>query len=412
MNPTNRCTKEDVEEWLKPTLRKEGLKDYTINISGSSAKGDGYLGDITFVEVSGKSATNEEKVYSFVIKSGKKSTELRDIMPIKSAFENEMLFYNKILPVFIDFQKEKGVKEPFNNAPKCYDTIILEDMEVLILENLKQRDFILHDRKFPMNRAHVEKVVKTYGKLHAISFALRDQKPDLFKQLSRELVDILKLIKKTMKPPPKTYNLYGTIIKYAEEDNEHEVVAKAYSLHEKVENAHEITNPNDPYAVILHGDCWNNNFMFKYADNKSSLLDVCLLDFQLSRLASPVYDLSYFLFTSISEVDIKDFDEIVELYYRSLSDSLREMGSDPNQMFPYEELLKQWKTYSLFGLMMMPNIINICLSEQDEVPDLVEAAESDGDFGKMFIRSVKSKEQYRRRTIPIIKLAIEKGFAQ
>ncbi|XP_068896135.1 uncharacterized protein [Tenebrio molitor] len=410
MNSANRATRTDIENWLKPVLKKESLANYSIHISGSTEKGDGYLGDVTFVEVRGTANTNEEKSYDFVIKCGKKSSQLRDMMPIRNVFENEIYFYNEILPVFKEFQAEKGITDPFDNTPKCYDSIIEEEMEVLILGNMKTSGYCLHNRLHPMNKEHIRKVIKVYGKFHAISFALRDQKPEVFKKLGGKLTDIMKLMTKYIKPIEGANN-YQDIIKIAKEKKEDDVVTKLNILNERAKRNNELTDPSDPYAVILHGDCWNNNFMFKYADsNKTKLSDVCFLDFQISRLASPVYDLSYFLFTCLSEDDIPNFDEIVNVYYESLSEFLRKLGSDPDKMFPFEELQKQWKRFSLFGLTMLPAIIKICLSDSDEVNDLAEVAESGRQITDAFTKAVKSTEEFGKRTLPIIKLAINKGF--
>jgi thiamine kinase-like enzyme len=410
MNSANRCTRADIENWLRLVLKKENLENYSIDISGSTEKGDGYIGDVTFVDVRGTTNTNEKKSYEFVIKSGKKSSQLREMIPVRNAFENEIYFYNEILPVFREFQAEKGITDPFDNTPKFYDSIIEEEMEVLILGNMKTSGYSLHDRFNPMDQEHIRKIIKVYGKLHAISFALRDQKPEVFKELGGKLTDMMKLSAKYIKPK-EDRNTYEDIIKIAKEKKEDDVVAKLNILNERAKRQNEITDPNDPYAVILHGDCWNNNFMFKYANNnKTKLLDVCFLDFQLSRLASPVYDLSYFLFTCLSEDDIPNFDEIVNVYYESLSEFLRKLGSDPDKMFPFEELQKQWKRFSLFGLTMLPAIIKICLSDSDEVNDLAEVAESGRQITDAFTKAVKNAEEFGKRTLPIIKLAIDKGF--
>jgi thiamine kinase-like enzyme len=409
MNSANRSTRADIENWLRPVLKKENLENYSIHISGSTEKGDGYLGDVTFVDVRGTN-TNEKKSYEFVIKSGKKSSQLREMIPVRNAFENEIYFYNEILPVFREFQAEKGITDPFDNTPKFYDSIIEEEMEVLILGNMKTNGYSLHDRFDPMDQEHIRKIIKVYGKLHAISFALRDQKPEVFKELGGKLTDMMKLSAKYIKPKEDRNN-YEDIIKIAKEKKEDDVVAKLNILNERAKRQNEITDPNDPYAVILHGDCWNNNFMFKYADNnKTKLSNVCFLDFQLSRLASPVYDLSYFLFTCLSEDDIPNFDEIVIVYYESLSEFLRKLGSDPDKMFPFEELQKQWKRFSLFGLTMLSSVIKVCLSDKDEVNDLAEVAESGRQITDAFTKAVKSTEEFGKRTLPIIKLAINKGF--
>lgn len=137
---------------------------------------------------------------------------------------------------------------------------------------------------------------------------------------------------------------------------------------------------------------------------------MCFLDFQLSKLASPVHDLSYFLFTCLGEDTVEYFDQFNNLYYETLSASLREMGSDPNKLFPYEEFLNQWKKFYIFGLGMMPFIMKICLVDKDNIPDLVESAESGDDLTTTFRDVTLNMEKYRQRTFPLMKLLISKGF--
>jgi hypothetical protein len=68
------------------------------------------------------------------------------------------------------------------------------------------------------------------------------------------------------------------------------------------------------------------------------------------------------------------------------------------------------KRFSLFGLTMLPAITKICLSDSDEVNDLAEVAESGREISDAFTKAVKSTEEFGKRTPPIIKLAINKGF--
>ena len=44
------------------------------------------------------------------------------------------------------------------------------------------------------------------------------------------------------------------------------------------------------FCSMLHGDCWNNNFMFLY-DDEGNLKTMMMVDYQLMRFGSVVHDL-------------------------------------------------------------------------------------------------------------------------
>lgn len=79
-------------------------------------------------------------------------------------------------------------------------------------------------------------------------------------------------------------------------------------------------------------------------------------------------------------------------------------------MFPFEELMNQWKKFYVFGLVMMPGIIKACLSEPDEIVVLSEVAESDQTFQDAFSHMVKNEDEFARRTFSIMRLIIDKNF--
>lgn len=255
---TSAICKSELISWLEPIALKKNLKKFNITITGSSEKGDGYLGDITFVKVQDESG----KIYSFVVKSGKKSIPLRGRFPIRNSFKNEIFVYEQVFPQFVRFQKEKGVKCAFDNFAKCYETNLYEDMEVVVLENLKDAGYFLWDRTVGMNRGHVVEILKNYGKLHAISYALKDQRPELFQNLASHLIDIFLQMSKSFES--NGYGMYKDIIKAAKNKGFDDIVEKSIILDKQMAEIHKNPDTDNPYSVIIHGDCWTNNFMFKY----------------------------------------------------------------------------------------------------------------------------------------------------
>ncbi|ENN79971.1 hypothetical protein YQE_03594, partial [Dendroctonus ponderosae] len=124
-------------------------------------------------------------------------------------------------------------------------------------------------------------------------------------------------------------------------------------------------------AVLAHGDCWNNNYMFKYPKQGKTLPEsVKFLDFQVTKLSSPVMALSYHIYATASEKELAQLKELLQIYYSSLSSMLKKLGCDPEKLFPYEELIRQWKKYSSFGFAMSSFVLQIVLLEKEDTIDI------------------------------------------
>lgn len=134
--------------------------------------------------------------------------------------------------------------------------------------------------------------------------------------------------------------------------------------------------------------------------NKTQPVDIRLIDFQLSKLASPILDLSYYLYLCADDVVLENFDFLLQAYYSSLSDSLEEFGVAVENIITFKELKEQWKTYGQFGLAMCPFILKIVLCEADEVVDFTEVAKV-GGFKDAFNFKIKNHDLYETRVLNV-----------
>lgn len=127
-----------------------------------------------------------------------------------------------------------------------------------------------------------------------------------------------------------------------------------------------------------------------------------LIDFQLSHVASPVFDLSYHLYATASETALDEFSGLLRIYYDTLSFCLKRLGYDPEKVFSFRELERQWKIYSLKGLIWgtMASPFAICEKE-----DIVDLASQDAKVFRQMYRQVRSKkfECIKSRIMPAVK---------
>lgn len=85
-------------------------------------------------------------------------------------------------------------------------------------------------------------------------------------------------------------------------------------------------------------------------DDKEKPLDAVILDWQMTSIHSPVLDLCHFIYCVASEKELNRLDELLRCYHKALSESIMEMGSDPENLFPFKTLLDHWKRFSAYGL--------------------------------------------------------------
>ena len=263
MGSTNDSSENEIRSWLKIVLKDENFKDISVKIQGNSEKGDGYMGDIVFVLVEGTADNQSSKNYDLVLKCSKKSQALRETSPVKEAFLNEIFMYQKVLPCFFQHQKDKGVKAPYNSVPKCYGSFTGENMEVIVLDNLKSKGYELWPRKQPLSRRHIDLVVTEYGKYHATSLVVQHQRPTEFQIFVDAVNDIMEKFTKT----GNMESLFGTPIDQSSEllknDLDESILLRWKGLKNQIKTVFDHTmNDSKALKVILHGDSWNNNFMF------------------------------------------------------------------------------------------------------------------------------------------------------
>jgi len=249
------------------------------------------------------------------------------------------------------FQIDKKISEMFLEYPECYLTCVDESDEAIFLEDLKPKDYHLFDRFAEMDIDHVSLVMKTYAKLHAVSFALKDQKHQSFTKI-QQMPDWFEQRKDNAKLRMYFESLKTPTLQALDRQNDKSYLATLSKYFEQKE-FYDLLLPLlngkncEPFAVVCHGDCWNNNLLFKYQVNSNlqykffyifedfsiqqsgAVVDLRLIDWQLMRYASPVTDLMYFLFTCTTKNFREQyFQKALDFYYACLATSIEKFVID------------------------------------------------------------------------------------
>lgn len=224
--------------------------------------GDGYIGRLLFIQI-----TLNNKLLDLVIKCSVEDEEQRKFVRSKHMFEREAYFYTSLYPTISTYGKEQLGYQLFSNVAQFYGAYFEDHMEALIFEDLNKAGYKLWDRRLPMDKNHVSMVLERYGKFHAVSLAMRHRHPQKFYDLTRPLKNSDNFVNLLCRP-----NLMATwdrnfqkIVSLLRNRGLDDAARRVDNFRSEIPDVLiRYADPDDRYSVVLHGDCWCNNFMFKY----------------------------------------------------------------------------------------------------------------------------------------------------
>lgn len=254
-------------ESLDKVAAAEGFKNYDVKVDHGSCVGDGFVGLVfkaTIREI------DNDKQLIVVVKSPPESQARRHDFGAMQLFKREVFAYSELLPAFVRFQEERKISKSlgFFDFPKCYLAEYNEEKDdsIIIMEDLRESGHKMWNKFVPTNFEHTKLLVTSLGKLHAVSFAMKEQQPEMFEKF-QQLNDFLseKFV--------ADENFSGMILKNI--DNAADTLDptdvrrrnRVLRLKEDIgQLMKEMVDPKlvEPFAVVTHGDCWSNNFMYHY----------------------------------------------------------------------------------------------------------------------------------------------------
>lgn len=413
---------EEIRTTLCDTIEnKLKSKKYKINVSSASKVGEnnfiGIIYRVTFKKED-EIENGKTSISKLILKVAPQNVARREQFVIRPAFLREIYTYDKILPFFRQFEESKGViveEDGFHEYPKCYRTLDSDINECLLLEDLSERGFKIIDRRTEEVTAdHVHLVMKTLGKFHAISFALKDQQPEKFKEITSNLDEIFIV---TGKEYLRDYfNKQAESVFNAVSDDD-ELLSKAKKFFERdaIDVAVECLDLKltGSGSVISHGDAWQNNTMFTY-DNNGKPIAINFLDWQIARHASPIIDIVYYMFSCTTK-ELRDahYDEFLKVYHNSLSTHVRRLGSDPEKLFSYETMQEHFRKFAKFGLILSTALLPMITSDDGhgiDVDEMAESVQNGNELDAGAFISDKSRNKLNKRLRGVVNDMVRLGY--
>lgn len=134
-----------------------------------------------------------------------------------------------------------------------------------------------------------------------------------------------------------------------------------------------------------------------FQDGSDTPREVCLLDWQLSKISSPAYDLTYFLFVSADIEQLRNYKTYLKMYHDIVSDNLRSAGLEPNEIFPFSSLEDHFRFFAVSGLTTTLCLANVLLGEIEETTQ-IEGGNIDR-LVELFHTKIAKQDEFDKRII-------------
>lgn len=263
----------NVHKKITTIAQQKGFtNDCIITTSSGSNIGDGFLGIVYRITITGKRYENSHQHLSLIVKIPPSNQKRRIDFGSYEAFDREILAYQFYLPEIVNFLHEKHTETSatieFSSYPKCYGTVPAQtdtDDYGLILQDLKQSNYKMWNKIEPITIDHANLVIIELAKLHGLSLSIRDQNLHLYEKIE-QLNDVMleKLIGAKHYVDQNIDRAIDTLDTITDclEIKKMKMLKKNFRSY-----VEECVHPDDEekrFMVLNHGDCWTNNMMFLY----------------------------------------------------------------------------------------------------------------------------------------------------
>ena len=343
-----------------------------------------------------------------VAKLPPKSAYLVDLFNSPMSFYKEIYFYKIIAPELEKFQAENGIQknEIIKLVPRFFGGRLglrnveeFDNQATILLENLKTQGYRTEDRITGMDREHMKFAIKHLAKLHAIPICYKIKKPEVFKELIRpglkSLINeiTIKCVQDMINNSISNLLTIKEVQPYMERVNK--TIEYGASRH--------AVEPEEPWATLTHHDFWVNNMLFQH-DKSGKIIDMKVVDFQLTQYENGCCDL-IFLILSSGKPDIIDenLDELINLYYSSFIDCLKTFNVDVKEFSreKFNQNLIEFARRTLDQCLMMVQVIQATRGSARNLEDIKNKDN--------FLNMGKNKEN-DEKLIHIVKTYSKRGW--
>lgn len=250
----NNDVSSEVKDLISRVILENGFSTTSeVKYSPGAEPGDGFASKTYAVEI----VDGKKKLQLFV----KCPLEVKDL-DFLQLYNCEIYFYTIVHPTYLKFIEDRFITNALPSILRCYGANM--DTGILALENIRPKGFRLFNKTKYMNDEHMELILRTFARFHAVSFAMKDQ----CRETHDKFCDAWSYMYRRMKHRGFEKICSRTLadfISKLDAVQDRDILDKCAHLGPKVEDV--ILNMPDhlsQYSTLTKGDCWVNNMMLTY----------------------------------------------------------------------------------------------------------------------------------------------------
>lgn len=265
---------------LADIAKAEGLNEYTIEHEPGTKPGDGFMSEMLAVTLVGKETNTDadkllsQKRVALICKLQPTSSVRQEQFSSSIMFEREVFVYNRLLPLLVRLQRHHKLNEEtgFYSFPNCYvaKMDVFNDESLIIMQDLRAEGYALLDKSKPIGLEASTLFVQQLGRLHGLSFVLREQRPEVFADFI-EIKDHFNALIYSNSAKAMFDSCYDRAIRILEKPEDVEFMKKLRLSWQQIMKDSVDPSKMERFGVFGHGDCWNNNLMFTMENVRKSI---------------------------------------------------------------------------------------------------------------------------------------------
>lgn len=330
---------EDYAKILQERFKTKDIKYVKAEWCTLSENIEGYMGNHYILKIIYKVGNIEHSENFFVKTKLKNSEYLQNLSDNLSLYIKEIFFYNNLLREY----EKMGYFTGF--APKGY---YFKDNETIVMESLKEKGYKLTGRDYLYDVNHCKVALKALAYYHGNYLAFEETKSLELNKTYRIHQEHPEIFTNVMYIPGDTESIAAKFIESTRDCllalcklmPETEEWKKEFETKFKNLDPIKIMEKSLPYRrTCTHGDLWCNNMLFNYSGDTP--ISCCLVDYQVMEYRHPSYDALLLIYTNTRRDVRKNYRyELLDYYYHSLEEILKDYGIDISGIYPKEHFLK------------------------------------------------------------------------